>query len=122
MSLRVECTASLDNRHSFSKFTASPGWSALQCLMAALLLVLPAVGQKSSPDQFTPVTVSPLTENTQPFPGTDGKYHIVYELLVTNAKPTPATLKKVEVLDAGSQNRSAPAVIAAYDGDAHPQQ
>ena len=87
-------------------------------MIAAALLALPAAGQKSSPDQFTPVTVSPLTENTQPFPGTDGKYHIVYELLVTNAKPTPATLKKVEVLDAGSQNRSAPAVIAAYDGDA----
>ena len=91
-------------------------------MIAAALLTLPAAGQKSSPDQFTPVTVSPLAESTQPFPGTDGKYHVVYELLVTNTKPTPATLKKVEVLDAGSQNRSAPAVIAAYDGDAHPQQ
>jgi hypothetical protein len=86
--------------------------------MAALLLVLPAAGQKSAPDQFTPVIVSPLTGNTRPFPGTDGKYHVVYELVVTNTKPTPATLKKVEVLDARSQGAQSTAVVASYEGDA----
>ena len=118
MSLHVVSTASPDNRRSFSKFTASGVWSALRCLMAALLLVLPAVGQKSAPDQFTPVIVSPLTMNTRPFPGTDGKYHVVYELVVTNTKPTPATLKKVEVLDARSQGVQSTAVAASYEGDA----
>src|SRR3984885_6129307 len=96
---------------------ASAGWSTVRCLMAALLLVLPAVGQKSAPDQFTPVIVSPLTGSTRPFPGTDGKYHVVYELVVTNTKPTPATLKKVEVLDARSQGTQPAAVIATYEGD-----
>jgi len=118
LSLHFVSTASPVNRHSFSKFTASAGWSALRCLMAALLLVLPAAGQKSSPDQFTPVIVSPLTGSTRPFPGTDGKYHVVYELVVTNTKPTPATLKKVEVLDARSQGVQSTAVLASYEGDA----
>ena len=86
--------------------------------MAALLLVLPTAGQKSGPDQFTPVIVSPLTGNTRPFPGTDGKYHVVYELVVTNTKPTPATLKKIEVLDARSQGAHSTGVVASYEGDA----
>jgi Peptidase family M23 len=86
--------------------------------MASLLLVLPAMGQKSGPDQFTPVIVSTLPGSTRPFPGTDGKYHVVYELLVTNTKPTPATLKKIEVLNAGSQGVPSTAVVASYEGDA----
>ena len=86
--------------------------------MASLLLVLPAAGQKSGPDQFTPVIVSTLPGSTRPFPGTDGKYHVVYELVVTNTKPTPATLKKIEVLDASSQGVASTAVVASYEGDA----
>jgi hypothetical protein len=116
--LHFVSTASPENRHFFSKFTASAGWCALRCLMAALLLVLPAAGQKSGPDQFTPVIVSPPTGSTRPFPGTDGKYHVVYELVVTNTKPTLATLKKVEVLDARSQGVPSTAVVASYEGDA----
>jgi hypothetical protein len=116
--LHVVFTTSPANRRSFSKFTASAGGNGLRCLMAALLLVLPAVGQKSAPDQFTPVIVSPLTGSARPFPGTDGKYHLVYELVVTNTKPTPATLKKVEVLDARSQGVQSTAVVASYEGDA----
>jgi Peptidase family M23 len=118
LSLQVVSTAPPDNRRSFGKFTARAGWSALRCLMAALLLVLPAAGQKSAPDQFTPVIVSPLTGSTRPFPGTDGKYHVVYELVVTNTKPTPATLKKVEVLNARSQGVQSTAVIVSYEGAA----
>jgi hypothetical protein len=78
-----------------------------------LLLLLPAMGQEVAPDQFTPVLVSPLTSSTQPFLATDGKYHVDYELVVTNAKPTTATLKKIEVLDADKPS----AVIASYQGD-----
>jgi hypothetical protein len=87
-------------------------------LITLLFLTLPSAGQKSQPDQFTPVIVSPLTGSTQPFPGTDGKYHIVYELTLTNTKPTLATLKKIEVLDARSQQRNQTAAIATYEGDA----
>jgi hypothetical protein len=118
LSLRIVSTAPPDNRRFFVKFTATADWRALRCLMAALLLVLPAAGQKSAPDQFTPVVVSPLTESPRPFPGTDGKYHVVYELVVTNTKPTPATLKKVEVLDARIQGVQSTAVVASYEGDA----
>jgi hypothetical protein len=78
-----------------------------------LLLLLPAAGQEAAPDQFTPVLVSPLTSSTQPFLATDGKYHVDYELVVTNAKPTTATLKKIEVLDAEKPS----AVIASYQDD-----
>lgn len=64
-------------------------------------------------DQFTPVVASPLTSSTRAFLGTDGKYHLDYELVVTNSRPTPATLKTIEVLDAGKPS----AVIASYDGE-----
>ena len=39
-------------------------------------------------------------------------------VVVTNTKPTPATLKKVEVLDARSQGVQSTAVVASYEGDA----
>jgi hypothetical protein len=78
-----------------------------------LLLLLPVMGQQAVPDQFTPVLVSPLASSAQPFLATDGKYHVDYELVVTNAKPTTATLKKIEVLDADKPS----AVIASYQGD-----
>lgn len=82
--------------------------------LAALLLVVPSISQAPSPDQFTPVLVSPLVRSTQSFLATDGKYHVDYELQITNAKPTPATLKKIEVLDASNPST----VIASYQDDA----
>jgi Peptidase family M23 len=86
----------------------------LKCALAALLLAaLPAVGQNAEPDQFTPVLVSALTSSTQPFPGTDGKYHVDYELVITNSKPTTATLNKIEVLDAAQPS----AAIVTYEGN-----
>jgi Peptidase family M23 len=76
------------------------------------VLALPAARVTSEPDQFTPVVASPLVANTQPFLGTDGRFHVTYELVLTNTMPTPATLKKIEVLDAHKSS----AVIAAYTG------
>ncbi len=53
-------------------------------------------------DVFTPVTVSLIGSDSEAaVKGTDGRYHVVYELLLTNTKAAPATLKAVEVLDAG---------------------
>jgi hypothetical protein len=49
-----------------------------------------------------------------PVLGTDGKRHVVYELQLTNAKPVPATLQEIQVLDAA---RPAAAPIAAFIGD-----
>src|SRR5215212_7105461 len=54
------------------------------------------------PDAFTAVTVRPLSESTFPFPGSDGKYHVAYDLELTNAAPIPATVDKVEVVDAAN--------------------
>ena len=52
---------------------------------------------------FTPVTA---TTHTTPAPvtGTDGKTHLAYELLLTNASPATLRLDKVDVLDAADQN------------------
>jgi hypothetical protein len=63
-------------------------------------------------DQFTPVLVSPLNPNAGAFLGTDGKQHVVYELELLNANPTPATLEKIEVLDAANPAHE----IASYQG------
>lgn len=77
-----------------------------------LLLALPMTGlaPAKTPDQYTPVVAAPLTTSAQPVPGTDGKYHLVYELLLTNAQPVTAVLKKIEVLD----SRHSSAVLASY--------
>ena len=64
-------------------------------------------------DVFTPVVASLLASDVQPFPGTDGKQHVVYELVLTNANATPAKLHKIEVLDAEKPNR----VIRAFEGN-----
>ncbi|HEY1766028.1 MAG TPA: M23 family metallopeptidase [Terracidiphilus sp.] len=115
-SARVFPTAAADD-WQFNKFRRSLVWGTGGWSLALLLVALPAIGQKPEPDQFTPVIASPLTASAQPFAGTDGKYHVVYELMLTNTKPTTATLKKIEVLDGGSQGSAMPAVIATYEGD-----
>lgn len=62
-------------------------------------------------DVFTPLTMSAFTPRTIAFPGTDGRTHIVYELLLTNTNVTPATVETVEVVDAGNPTRT----IETYD-------
>ncbi len=55
----------------------------------------------ASGDVFTPVIASTLSAEAHPIRGTDGGYHVVYELQLTNTKLVPATIQKIEVL-AGS--------------------
>jgi Peptidase family M23 len=81
--------------------------------IACLLVACPLGGWSQAPDQFTPVVVSPLLPETQRVLGTDGKDHVVYELAVANTRQTPATLMKLEVLDA--RDPSVP--LAAYEGE-----
>jgi hypothetical protein len=66
------------------------------------------------PDEFTAVTVQPLGTVHQLMRGTDGKYHLVYELQLTNTKPAPATIQRVDVVDAGRSGR----LLASYSGTA----
>lgn len=81
----------------------------------------PAGGHGSSkpvpaktPDDFTAVTVQPLGTVHQLMRGTDGRYHLVYELELTNTKPAPATIQQVNVVDAGPSGR----VVASLAGSA----
>ena len=48
---------------------------------------------------FTPVVVSTLT-HPEPVQASDGKVHIAYELVLTNAAAFPARIDRVEVLNA----------------------
>jgi murein DD-endopeptidase MepM/ murein hydrolase activator NlpD len=59
----------------------------------------------ASGDVFTPVIASTLSPEAHPIRGTDGAYHVVYELQLTNTKLLPATIQKIEVLagSSGSQ-------------------
>lgn len=64
-------------------------------------------------DIFTPVTVSTVGPETIPVRGTDGQWHVVYELLLTNGKMAPATIQRIQVLDANDPDH----VVADYAGD-----
>ncbi len=64
------------------------------------------------PDAFTPVIVAPVSKATTPVKGTDGKLHVVYDLQLTNASRVPATIDKVQVVDAHATSR----VLATYTG------
>ncbi len=81
------------------------------CVLALLLFVSGPI-VKAQVDQYTPLIVSPLTPSTQAFLGTDGKMHLVYELVLTNASPTSSTLQKVEALDAADTSH----VLASWEG------
>lgn len=65
------------------------------------------------PQQFTPVIAETLGVETAPVKGTDGRFHVVYELRITNAKPVPATLQRIEVLDGADSDR----VLATIEGE-----
>jgi Peptidase family M23 len=82
-----------------------------RCLIVLFVTALLTAHASSRPDQFTPLIASTLTANARPFLGTDGRLHVVYELVLTNASPTPATLMKIEVVDPASSK-----ALASYDG------
>ncbi|MPY91517.1 MAG: methyltransferase domain-containing protein [Acidimicrobiia bacterium] len=69
-----------------------------------------------SGDVFTPVTVRRMGRVPQAFEGTDGRYHVVYELELTNNKAAPATLV-VRRGDARMTVMDRP-TIAVYDAHA----
>lgn len=64
------------------------------------------------PDAFTSVVVRSLSAPTFPFLGTDGKYHVAYDLELTNASRVPATIDKLDVVSAAAPKR----VIVSYSG------
>lgn len=84
---------------------------ALSLFVAPILagcIALPARAQ----DRVTTLVASTLTHRTQAVPGTDGKLHVVYELVLTNTNVTTATVKTIQVLDASHRDR----VLAEFHG------
>ncbi|MGH7334608.1 MAG: M23 family metallopeptidase [Candidatus Rokuibacteriota bacterium] len=61
---------------------------------------------------FTAVTASPLTDSTAPVLGTDGQYHVVYELLIQNTKSVTATIQRIDVVAGDNEAR----VLASLHG------
>lgn len=89
--------------------TPRPTRSVLALLALALLGSLAAASALAAPDRgareipITPLVSSPIAQKqTVPVRGSDGRYHVVYELLVTNTTSKPATLSSVRVLNAAS--------------------
>ena len=66
---------------------------------ALLVAAIASATASPSADVFTSLAVSAFTPRTFAFPGTDGRTHLVYELLLTNTNVTPATVESVEVVD-----------------------
>jgi len=66
------------------------------------------------PPAYTPVVVSQLGAPTFPFKGSDGRFHLAYDLQLTNAAAVPATVVKIDVVDAARRNR----VLASLSGKA----
>jgi hypothetical protein len=60
-----------------------------------LFAALPA---GAAEDVFTPLTAVPFQSATTPVPGTDGKWHFVYELELANTRGVPATLGQVQAV------------------------
>jgi len=85
---------------------------AFFCLVAVIALNSASAEAEASGDVFTPVIASTLSPEAHPILGTDGAYHVVYELQLTNTKLVPATLTKIEVL-AGSTGSQ---VITSFSG------
>jgi hypothetical protein len=67
---------------------------------------------ESGSNQFTPIIVSFLTE-PHPVLGSDGRYHLVYELQLTNTTPLTWRINSLETLDKNNQSR----VLASFSGD-----
>lgn len=62
---------------------------------AWLFAALPA---GAAEDLFTPLTAVPFQSATTPVPGTDGKWHFVYELELANMRGVPAELRQVQAV------------------------
>ena len=64
------------------------------------------------PDEFTAVMGSFVGGVTAPVKGSDGRWHVVYELWMTNGKQVPASIKTIEVLDYDDRTK----VLASFEG------
>jgi hypothetical protein len=56
-------------------------------------------------DAYTPVLVQVNNPPTVPVAGTDGRFHVAYNLLLQNASPVAATIRKLDVVDATNTSK-----------------
>jgi hypothetical protein len=82
---------------------------SVACLMVAL-----SARAEDKEDKLTPVVAAPLVPSTQAVVGTDGKQHLVYELVITNTGTAPATLQTIEVVSGDAPTK----VLATFEGNA----
>jgi murein DD-endopeptidase MepM/ murein hydrolase activator NlpD len=83
-------------------------------VVASLVVTLSAgdaAGAEPFRDVFTAIVGTILGGPTSAVHGTDGRHHVVYEVVLTNTKNVPATLQAVEVL-----NRANDARLVRFDG------
>lgn len=65
----------------------------------------------ATPDDFTPVIGAIIGQDSAPVKGSDGRWHVVYELLLTNAKAVTATLQKITVVAGSDSSR----ILATFE-------
>ena len=83
-------------------------------LVAASPFAPPAGAAAQPRNVYTPVLATLLAPNDPaPVLGTDRKYHVVYELRLSNRGPIPATLQQVDVL--GAESRATFGTFAGAD-------
>jgi hypothetical protein len=70
-------------------------------------------GPTAARDEISPLVVTGVAPDPIPVRGTDGKYHVAYELAVLNAAPRATTLIKVETLTDDAVQR----VLTTLQGD-----
>ena len=89
---------------------------SLSCVIAMASLVEGSTGSAGAATPrsvYTPVLAQLLSPNSPaPVLGTDRKYHVIYELRLSNRGPVPATLQQLQVLDADTTQP-----IHTYEGD-----
>jgi hypothetical protein len=61
-------------------------------------------------DAFTAVLVQVAGPPTFPFAGSDGKFHVAYNVVLQNASRVPATIRRLEVVDATDPTK----VVASF--------
>lgn len=62
-----------------------------------------ATGADGPGDALTPLITTALGPEPVPFPGTDGRYHVAYELSVLNVSPRPAVITGLQILGDGDE-------------------
>lgn len=117
----------MGRQHSWLRFCKGKPLLALPKVLGLIVALMiwgsgaPAVHAQTPPPPPAGWQFGPLIETVQSpprwFTGSDGKVHLVYELLLTNAMTVPSTVSMVEVLDANSGatliRLSGPSLLAA---------